>query len=505
MQNEFSIDAEAALRPTRVAADRLMLGALCFLLLACLVFAALTATWGVALAVGFPAVVIPYALYRMAPGSLLSRLAMAAAFMIFAALTIQQARGQIESHFGIFVLLAFLLYYRDWRPIVFAAGVIAVHHLTFNFMQAANLGVFILKDGPNLQLIIVHAAYVVFETGVLAYMAHSLRSQALEGAWIANLAEQIGRGDLTTQTADNLLQGMPLLGKVSQMQLELGATLGRVRNHSQEVDATSRNMSRQAEAMDRCIQEQGEATQSISANIEELTTSISHLSESAQEAYEFSERSSQASENGATVVKSAIGEMQNIASAITSLADSVENMGSQFNRVAGVVGLIKDIADQTNLLALNAAIEAARAGEQGRGFAVVADEVRTLAERTRKATEEITVTMQDMRNSKDLALTSIKGAVSQADRGLDLAQAAVESIDTIGNEINGMRNRVTDISSGLREQSMAATDVAGNIERISRMADSSAEAATTTAQDAAALTRIADELANSVVRFRLPA
>lgn len=505
MQNQLSINAEAALGPSRIAADRLMLGALCFLLFACLVFAALTDTWGVALAVGLPAVATPYALYRMAPGSLLSRLAIAAAFMIFAALAIQQARGQIESHFGIFVLLAFLLYYRDWRPVVFAAGVIAVHHLAFNFMQAANLGVFVLKDGANLQLIVVHAAYVIVETGVLAYMAHSLRSQALEGAWIANLAEQIGHGDLTTQTADNLLQGMPLLGKVSQMQIELGATLGLVRNHSQEVDATSRNMSRQAAEMDRCIQEQGEATQSISASIEELTTSISHLAESAHEAYEFSERSSQASENGAIVVKSAIGEMQNIASAVTALAVSVENMGSQFNRVAGVVSLIKDIADQTNLLALNAAIEAARAGEQGRGFAVVADEVRTLAERTRKATEEISVTMQDMRHSKDLALTSINGAVDQAGRGLNLAQAAVESIDTIGTEINGMRSRVTDMSSGLRKQSMAATDVATNIERISEMADSSAEAASTTAQDAAGLTRIADALASSVVRFRLPA
>jgi len=193
----IAIDEEAILQPGRVAADRLMLGTLVFLLVVALGVAAATSTWAVALIVGIPALLVPYLLFKLNPGSLISRIAVACAFMIFSALTIQQTRGLIEAHFGIFVLLAFLLYYRDWRPIVVAAGVIAVHHLAFNYMQAADLGVYVLASGPNLGIIILHAVYVVVESAVLVYMAVKLRSEAIESAQVAGLAERIGQGDLT--------------------------------------------------------------------------------------------------------------------------------------------------------------------------------------------------------------------------------------------------------------------------------------------------------------------
>jgi methyl-accepting chemotaxis protein len=501
--SQSALNDEQVLHAGRVIADRLMLVVLVIHLVAVLAVAAFTGTWGIALAVGVPALAIPYVLYRMSPGSLPSRLAMASAFMIFCALAIQQTRGMIEAHFGIFVLLAFLLYYRDWRPIVVAAGVIAVHHLAFNYMQAAGLGVYVLIDGPNLAIILLHAAYVVIESAILIYMAHGLRTQALESAHVALLAEHIGAGDLSQRVSAEQTKAMPLLAKMADMQNHLADTLGNVNSSSNAVSKMAGELTANARQVDESMERQSEATSSIAATIEELTVSINHLSETATEARQMAERSGEASGSGAEVVKAAIAEIENIAAAIGTLAGNMNNLGTQFDSVANVVGLIKDIADQTNLLALNAAIEAARAGEQGRGFAVVADEVRKLAERTTRATEDISRTMQEMQSSKDSALKGIADTVEKASHGVQLASNAGTSIDTIRREVGGVHEAVVGIAHALKEQSSAASEIARSIERISQMAHSSSSAASSTKHEATELTHISETLSKSVSRFRV--
>jgi methyl-accepting chemotaxis protein len=440
----------------------------------------------------------------MGPGGLAARIAMASAFMIFCALLIQQTRGMIEAHFGIFVLLAFLLYYRDWRPIVAAAGVIAAHHLSFNYMQAAGLGVYVLLNGPNLGIILVHAAYVVMEAAVLVYMAIHLRQEAVESAQVAGLAERIGEGDLASVPVAESLKGLPLLARVDEMRKRLAETLAGVNRQSGEMTRTASEMMASSRQVDDAMGRQSEATQNIAATIEQLTVSIQHLSDSADEAQRLAEKSGLSSEASADVVRSATDEINSIAESIGTLADSMERLGGQFDSVAKVVGLIKDIADQTNLLALNAAIEAARAGEQGRGFAVVADEVRKLAERTRQATEEIGTTMQEMQSSKVRALTGISEAVQKAGSGVQLADRAGEAIDSMGRDVLRVRDVVVGITHGLREQSSATTEIARNVEQVSSMAQSTSLAAKAVMQESDGLSRIANALASSVVRFRLP-
>jgi methyl-accepting chemotaxis protein len=502
MQN--AMNDEQVLQASRMAADQVMLGTLVFLLLVSLGVAAYTVTWGVTLAVGLPALIVPFALFRMAPGSLVSRIAFACAFMIFSALTIQQTRGLIEAHFGIFALLAFLLFYRDWRPIVVAAAVIAVHHLAFNYMQAAGMGVYVLIDGPNLGIIILHAVYVVVESAVLVYMAVKLRGEAMESAQVAGLAERIGAGDLTLTTDRSALDGHPLLARMTEMQTRLVETLSGVSGLARHLLATTRQLADNAQQVDSAMGQQSESTSAIAATIEELTVSINHLSDGAAEAARLAQQGSQSAETGAGVVRSAIGEMQSIADSIGTLSGDMERLGGQFDNINNVVGLIQDIADQTNLLALNAAIEAARAGEQGRGFAVVADEVRKLAERTRQATQEISRTIQDIQVSKASALHSIDAAVRKAADGVTLASSAGTSIDSISAGVGQLRGVVEEISSALREQTTAATDIARNIERVTAMAQSSSQAANAVRTESDSLRGMAQDMADSVVRFRLP-
>lgn len=156
-QSEYTLDC------IRRQGDKIMVSVNWFLFAVALAFAPMHSTWGVALLIGLPAAGVPSLLYLTMPGTLGSRLANATAFMVFSGLTIHQAHGMVETHFGIFALLAFLLYYRDWMPIVIAAGVIAVHHLLFNQLQQAGYPIFVFPTADGLHMVLVHAAYVVFE------------------------------------------------------------------------------------------------------------------------------------------------------------------------------------------------------------------------------------------------------------------------------------------------------------------------------------------------------
>ncbi|HSO45960.1 MAG TPA: hypothetical protein VLQ47_10645, partial [Rhodoferax sp.] len=162
-----------------VKADKLMLVVLWGLFALALALSGMHDTWLWSLVIGLPTALVPTALIFLLPGALLTRLVVAAALMVFTALHIHQAMGMEELHFGIFVLLAFLLSYRDWRPIVVAAAVAAVHHLSFNFLQTWGYGVVCFTE-PGLGVVLAHAAYVVVETGVLVYLAQILRKESLQ-------------------------------------------------------------------------------------------------------------------------------------------------------------------------------------------------------------------------------------------------------------------------------------------------------------------------------------
>jgi len=222
----MSDNAEKVLQPQRAAADRIMLSMMVFLLLVCLGIGSQTQTTALAVWVGLPALLVPLMLYRLAPGTLVVRLAIACALMVFSALSIQQTQGMIETHFGIFTLLAFLLFYRDWRPIVAAAGLIAVHHVGFGYLQAMNTGAITLVTGEvHLGVVAIHAGYVVFEAAVLIFMATLLKREALESAFVAQLAAQIGDGNFSSLSQRADVTQFPLLHKMTQMQRSLQSTL----------------------------------------------------------------------------------------------------------------------------------------------------------------------------------------------------------------------------------------------------------------------------------------
>ena len=215
-------------------ADRIMLLSLGALLLACLGIAVWNGSWLPALLIGLPALIVPTVMARAAPGVLPVRMSIAAAMMVFAALMIHQSQGVIEVHFGIFVLLAFLLYYRDWRTVATAAVVIALHHVIFYFMQVEQFGVYLLPTTGNFGIIILHAVYVVIEAGVLIYLSIKLHGEAIESARVSSIAAAIGQGDLTGRLSAADYAGKPLLKQVVEMQQNLACTIAGVRNEADQ-------------------------------------------------------------------------------------------------------------------------------------------------------------------------------------------------------------------------------------------------------------------------------
>jgi len=186
--------------PWAAKADKLMSWTLVILLAISFFIGFSNGTQYEALAVGVPALLFPLLLAKVLPGSIVVRVALAAAFMVFSALLIQQTRGMNEAHFSIFILLAFLLYYRDWKPIFAAALVVAVHHISFNFLQANNAGFYVFQLGANYQLLVIHALAVLFEATLLIIIANNLRQETnmIGGApeEVVKIATQLANGHL---------------------------------------------------------------------------------------------------------------------------------------------------------------------------------------------------------------------------------------------------------------------------------------------------------------------
>lgn len=321
---------------------------------------------------------------------------------------------------------------------------------------------------------------------------------------LVSIAHTIADGDLTARievTAKD--EAGQLMAAMKTMSDNLRGIINQVTSTSKSVASAANQLHASAESISSGIEEVAAQSSAVAAAGEEMSATSGDIAQNCQMAAEGAQRASQSATNGAEVVERTVAVMGQIAAKVQESAKTVENLGARSDQIGAIIGTIEDIADQTNLLALNAAIEAARAGEQGRGFAVVADEVRALAERTTRATREIGEMIKSIQQETKNAVAVMGQGVCQVETGSEEAARSGAALQDILEQVNDVAMQVNQIATAAEEQTATTSDISGNMHKITYVVQQTSQGAQESAGAAAQLSSQAEELQQLVRRFRL--
>jgi methyl-accepting chemotaxis protein len=413
-------------------ADKLLLIVVWLLFVAALCLAPWYGTWQSAAWVGFPTALICTALAIMRPGQRVTRITMGAATMVFTALHIHQAYGVTELHFGVFVLLAVLLCYRDWSVIAAAAGVIAVHHVLFYYLQFLGYGTICFTE-PGIGRLVSHAMYVVVESTALCYVAVWLHRDAVQAAELRSLVNGLSAGD-EARIDLSLNQAPPSSAAAETLFMALksmAVALSRVRQCTAFMTQAAHHMVTGSIAL-------RQGTQDQSTEVDEMVSAMQGLTGIAATARQHAHDSAQRVSSVTNLTAQSNDSMRQAVLAMQAVDESTA-------KISEITSVIDAIAFQTNILALNASVEAAHAGEQGKGFAVVASEVRGLAQRCAQAASEIR--------------SLIETSTAQIGHGNTLVGQAGGLLDKLTDEVNTLSSTFDHVISGSNEQATHLTRI----------------------------------------------
>lgn len=284
---------------------------------------------------------------------------------------------------------------------------------------------------------------------------------------------------------------------------KLQGIISQVAQTTNQVAAASSQLHSTSEQMATGAEEVAAQAGTVATAGEEMSATSGDIAQNCQFAAEGSQQASAAAVSGAKVVDETIGVMNTIAERVRNSAKAVESLGSRSDQIGEIVGTIEDIADQTNLLALNAAIEAARAGEQGRGFAVVADEVRALAERTTRATREIGEMIKAIQSETKGAVIAMEEGVVEVGKGSEKAASSGRALEQILEQINAVTAQVHQVATAAEEQTATTSEISNNMQQITEVVSQTSRGAQESAVAANQLSGLAEELRKIVGQFKL--
>jgi len=346
-------------------------------------------------------------------------------------------------------------------------------------------------------------ALILLTVGVVAWsMARAILAQiGGEPAEAQSAMGKVAAGDLTVSLGSARRDS--LLGELGNLVQSLRTMMGEIAQGAGQVAGSARQIADTSAEVAQAAEAETEATQAMAAAMEELTVSITHVSDNADETQRYASTAAELATQGEQSVETVADNISTMASTVANAAEKVRTLSANTQEVARIASVIKDIAGQTNLLALNAAIEAARAGEQGRGFAVVADEVRVLAERTEKATVEISGVVERIQSETVNTAKVMDAALPEAEKARSTASQTTELLHRIAEGSRSAQDLVRDVAASTREQSEASNALAQQVERIANQVEHTGQSMNTTARAAQSLLDTAQALKTATERFMI--
>ncbi len=410
--------------------------------------------------------------YAMTRGTSVSRFVLTFVLVSFVALHIQLARGMLELHFGVFVTLAFLLVYRDWRVIVFGAVLFAVHHMLFDRLQAAGFGFYCTVQADFMR-IVLHAVYVVIQAGVEVVLALALARAAREGDELGTLVAHVNSSAGIALDVTSVSVQTPA-GQMLKTTLErMNTAVAAVRQGTASIDIACGEIASGNQDLSARTEQTASNLQRTAASMEHLTSTVKQSADNARQANQLALKASAVAVQGGEVVGQVV--------------DTMKGINESSRKIADIIQVIDGIAFQTNILALNAAVEAARAGEQGRGFAVVASEVRSLAGRSAEAAKEI----------KSL----INASVERVTLGTALVDQAGSTMTEVVSAIRQVTAIMGEISAASGEQATGVAEVGDSVTQMDHATQQNAALVEQMAAAASSLKSQAQELVQTVAVF----
>ena len=336
-----------------------------------------------------------------------------------------------------------------------------------------------------------------------AIVRNLLQTLGGEPEYAAKVARRIAKGDLSAAISLQPNDTTSLLASMKTMQDGLREMVEQIVVATVQLAGFSKQLSASSHQVQEATNQQTDAAATVAATVEEMTVSIGHISDNTTDVNKSAIESKQMAEEGEHFAQETIVEMNKIVDNVNQSSIFMQTLDDQSHKIADIVNVIKEIADQTNLLALNAAIEAARAGEQGRGFAVVADEVRKLAERTKLSTQDIATMIEAIRSGTMQAVASMTDGTVMVNAGMKLVGHTGNSMATIHGSTDKVLAAIDGISTSLREQSYANNEIAKSVENIAQMSESNYAAVCDVVSSADQLQMLSEALRQSAARFQI--
>jgi len=353
-------------------------------------------------------------------------------------------------------------------------------------------------------LLAVIAFGVALAVGIGFFISTNIKKQlGGEPAYVVEIANSVSSGNLGLNIALKAADNGSLLSSMKNMVEQLKGIVGNVKTASDSVASGSEELSATSDDMSKGAQQLASQIDQIVTAMTEVSQTIMDMAKNATQAAEASKNASNTATKGKQLVDSTAEDMTRIAQTVQAAAGTIEELGRSSAQIGEIVAVINGIADQTNLLALNAAIEAARAGEQGRGFAVVADEVRKLAERTGQATKDIAQRIEAIQRAAGESVDAMKRGSDEVDRGVGLAREASASLGSIVEASSSAMDMVQRIAAATEQQSAATEEVTQNMEHISDITKQSSASTEQIKVSSSELARLAAELKATSAWFKV--